>query len=411
MIKAIVEKPSSVLLLCSEAGLIEKVLLDSSTFLQTVTLPLGLTDLFAKKSATKLAEFWMQIKQNKTADICQLFIVSNGVELLYCFSGCILNNKIILSGSSVVTDSKKMLSDIMQINNDLQNQIRLLEKKVSNTENKNQDEELAHILMDDFTKINNDLVNNQRDLSRKNAEISILLRNLEKSRKNLEMFAFSVSHDLKEPARMVGSFMQLFSKKYGEIIDGEGKKYIDFAIDGAIRIQRMIDNLLNFYKSSTSEAMETVDLNSVMKEVQKVLSLQLVEKKVQLEICNLPEVKSAYAAMLQVFQNLINNAVKFVPPERQPQIKISVEKQGKFWLFSIKDNGIGISENELQLVFKIFKRVEETKKNEGSGLGLAIVQRIIENSGGKIWVESELGIGSVFKFTLPEIVTNQPLQT
>ncbi len=354
MVKATLEKTSSIILLCSGDGLVEQVLLDNNNVMQSVGLPIGLPYLFTQNSADTLAALWMQLKQNNTADNYPLHIVSNGVDLLFIFSGFILNGRIFISGSSEVGDSQKMMSGIMQIINEMQNQTRLLEKKVSTLEKENQDEDLAAKLMDDFTKINNDLVNNQRELNRKNAEISKLLTNLEISRNNLEMFAYSISHDLKEPARMVASFMQLFSKKYGDTIDDKGKKYIEFALDGSLRIQRMIEDLLNFYRSSTLEAMEIVDLNVVMKEVQTLLNLQLVEKKVLLEICQLPAIKSAYSAMLQVFQNLISNAIKFVPPERQPQININVEKQGKAWLFSIKDNGIGIAESELLTVFKLF---------------------------------------------------------
>jgi signal transduction histidine kinase len=402
MIELAPKKRSSIILLCSEDGLVEEVLLDNNNILQTIHLPMGIPYLFTQNSADKLGAFWLELKQNKTADDYQLHIASNGVDMLFSFSGFTLNGKILISGSSEVNDSKKILSGIMQIINEMQNEIRLLKKKVIILEKKIQDEDLGANLMDDFTIINNELVNNQRELNRKNAKISKLMSNLEISRNNLEMFAYSVSHDLKEPARMVGSFMHLYSEKYGKNIDSKGKQYIDFALDGSIRIQKMIDNLLVFYRSSTFEAMETVDLNAVMQEVQKLLNLQLTEKNVQLEIGDLPVVKSAYSAMLQVFQNLINNAVKFTPPERQPQIKVNVEKQGKTWLFSIKDNGVGIAKDELKSVFKLFKQTGAFTKNTGSGLGLAIVQRIIENGGGEIWVESEPGIGSIFKFTIPD---------
>lgn len=223
------------------------------------------------------------------------------------------------------------------------------------------------------------------------------------SNKELEQFAYVASHDLQEPLRMVTSFLTQIEKKYENVLDEKGKKYIFFAVDGAKRMRQIILDLLDFSRIGKNEdKLEEVDLNIVIEEILLLYRKQIEENKAQINYNALPKLQSYGAPLRQVFQNLISNSLKYSIQESAPIITISCCESATAWKFEIKDNGIGIHSDYFEKIFIIFQRLHNKEEYSGTGMGLAITKKIIENLGGQIWVESKEGIGSSFYFTIPK---------
>jgi light-regulated signal transduction histidine kinase (bacteriophytochrome) len=225
---------------------------------------------------------------------------------------------------------------------------------------------------------------------------------LKRSNKELEQFAYVASHDLQEPLRMVSSYTQLLAQKYDAQLDDKAKKYINYAVDGAVRMQRLINDLLTYSRISTQgKPSEPIDSHSVLGEALRNLAATIEENRAVITNEDLPTVRADESQLMLVFQNLIANAIKF-RGEEIPQIHISVREQGHEWLFSIKDNGIGIDPRYSERLFVIFQRLHTKEEYPGTGIGLAVCKRIVERHGGRIWFESELGKGTTFFFTIPK---------
>ncbi|CAG4995122.1 Adaptive-response sensory-kinase SasA [Dyadobacter sp. CECT 9275] len=232
-------------------------------------------------------------------------------------------------------------------------------------------------------------------------ELEKHLKVLAVSNAELEQFAYVASHDLQEPLRMVTSFLTLLEKKYGEILDEKGKKYIFFAVDGARRMRQIILDLLDFSRVGKAEnSLEKINLNTLIAEILTLYQKQIQEKKAKIKYGTLPTVYSFHTPLMQVFQNLISNGLKYQPEGQIPQITISSVETSAFWEFSVKDNGIGIDPQYFDKIFIIFQRLHGKDEYSGTGMGLAITKKIVENLGGKIWVESTRGLGSTFHFTI-----------
>ena len=222
-----------------------------------------------------------------------------------------------------------------------------------------------------------------------------------RSNKELEQFAYVASHDLQEPLRMVSSYTQLLADKYRDKLDKKANEYIYYAVDGATRMQQLINDLLSYSRiNSQGNAFSEVDSLSVLKEALKNLSKMIEESGAVITNDDLPSVIADKFQVLQVFQNLIGNGIKFHKPEEIPHIHISAEIKGKKAIFSIKDNGIGIEKKYLSQIFDIFQRLHTRSEYSGTGIGLAVCKRIINRHGGEIWIESESGKGSTFYFYL-----------
>lgn len=220
------------------------------------------------------------------------------------------------------------------------------------------------------------------------------------SNEELENFAYIASHDLQEPLRMITGFLQLLASKYKGVIDEEGIQYIEFVLEGADRMKALILDLLEYSKVGTSlEVVSEVDLNEVMDAMHKIYKEKIEENNVQLIYNNLPKIKGIKIQIMQLFQNLIGNAIKY-RSHRAPVIKLKVEDEEKQWKISINDNGLGIPEKFFDKIFIIFKRLHSKKEYSGTGLGLAICKKVVERHGGKIWVESTENEGSTFTFVL-----------
>ncbi len=239
---------------------------------------------------------------------------------------------------------------------------------------------------DRLSQLNRDLVDQARELQISNAE--------------LEQFAYVASHDLQEPLRMVSSFLTQLEKKYKTVLDDKAKQYIYYAVDGAKRMRRIILDLLEFSRvGRTEDKKELVDLNEVVEEIKVLLHKQVEEKNARIEHTVLPFVFAPRSPVYQIFQNLIENALKYNNAE-QPFVNISATERSGSWELSIADNGIGISHEYFDKIFIIFQRLHHKDEYSGTGMGLAIVKKLVENLGGTIWLESEEGKGSTFHFTL-----------
>lgn len=231
---------------------------------------------------------------------------------------------------------------------------------------------------------------------------------LERSNADLEHFAYVASHDLQEPLRMVTSYVQLLAEDYGGRLDAEADDYIRFAVDGAKRMQQLIQDLLAYARVNSGVRQFTwINCNRVMDEVITNLNLAIAEAGASVIYDSLPSVVGDHSQLYQVFFNLVGNALKYRSSD-PPLIRIDAELQEPAaagcrpdWLFSVRDNGIGIAEQYFDRIFVIFQRLHARSDFEGTGLGLAICRKIIERHQGRIWVESQAGHGATFYFTLP----------
>lgn len=200
-------------------------------------------------------------------------------------------------------------------------------------------------------------------------------------------------------------FLALIEKKYNQLLDERGKKYIYFAIDGAKRMRQIILDLLEFSRlNNLTQEIEIVDLEEVMKEVLMLNRKLISEKNADILFDSLPKLKAARVSILLLFQNLVNNGIKYQREGVQPLVSINAQEMSSYWRFSVSDNGIGIDKNYFDKIFVIFQRLNRKEEYSGTGMGLAICKKIIEGMGGKIWVESQRDIGSIFFFTIPKSV-------
>lgn len=221
-----------------------------------------------------------------------------------------------------------------------------------------------------------------------------------RSNKELENFAYVASHDLQEPLRMVSSFTQLLEQKYRDKLDENAKEYIHYSVEGAKRMYDLLNGLLEYSRIKTKgKEFKIVDLNRVLGNAKRNLSLMIEERSAVIQSGDLPEVNADESQMILLFQNLIVNSIKFSTDI--PKIEISSENCDDHFIISVKDEGIGIESQYFDKIFLIFQRLLPREQFEGTGIGLTICKRIVERHGGKIWVESEIGKGSVFHFTIP----------
>ncbi len=240
-------------------------------------------------------------------------------------------------------------------------------------------------------------------VAQKTADLKENVNELERTNHELEEFNYVVAHDLKAPLRSMYSFSQLLKRTDGENLSDSGKDYVDFIQQSAERLQETIEDLLSFSSIDKTDNNEVeVDLNEILDNALDYLQGIIEVQNVQIQRDDLPTLLANPAHMLQVFQNLITNGIKYQPKDNQPIINIECVQKGNEWLFAVKDNGIGIDKQYEDKVFRIFQRLHSAEEYSGTGIGLPIVKKIIESNGGKIWFESELGMGTTFFFTLPK---------
>ncbi len=232
---------------------------------------------------------------------------------------------------------------------------------------------------------------------------------LRRSNNDLEQFAYIASHDLQEPLRMILVYMGLFVHEYGNTLDEQAAKYVSFAMEGARRMKRLIDDLLAYSSLSTRRPRIGVcDLGRSVTEAIAVLKLNVEGAGAKLVVDHLPEVQADEEQMVQLFRNLISNATKF-HAEHEVEIRILAERDEQAWVISVKDDGIGVEAEYAERIFNMFHRLHERSRFGGSGIGLAICKRIVTGHGGEIWVESAGGKGSTFRFKLPDQPCTDPV--
>lgn len=224
---------------------------------------------------------------------------------------------------------------------------------------------------------------------------------LERSNADLQQFAYVASHDLQEPLRAVSGHCQLLEMALADNTNDRVKTCLGHAVDGAKRMQVLINNLLEYSRvESRGRELLTVDSNKVVEESLQNLAVAIEERGAKIKVGKLPEVKGDHEQLVRLFQNLIGNAIKFCDQE-QPRVEIAADRGPDNWTFSVHDNGVGLEQKYQDRIFVIFQRLHARSEYAGTGLGLAIAKRIVERHGGRIWVDSEPGVGSTFQFSLP----------
>ena len=241
----------------------------------------------------------------------------------------------------------------------------------------------------------------QRELSRSHERLERQAVELSSSNADLEQFAYVASHDLAEPLRMVSSYVALLARDYEGRLDDKADKYIHYAVDGAERMHRLIEGLLEYSRVGNHDGeFVDVDCGGVVEEAIQSLSRSISEAGAEVSAGPLPHVYGSPGQLARVFQNLISNALKY-RSERPTRIGVSAAEDDAHWRFSVRDNGIGIEPRHAERIFLIFQRLHGREQYPGTGLGLAISKRIVEGHGGRIWVEPAGDGGSAFQFTLP----------
>lgn len=238
---------------------------------------------------------------------------------------------------------------------------------------------------------------------RKRAEQELARQAEELARSNaeLELFAYVASHDLQEPLRMVASYTQLLARRYQGKLGAEADEFIGFAVDGATRMQQLIQDLLSYSRVTTrGKALHFTQAEAACSSAIENLRESIRESNAEVSVGSLPGVFADATQLTQLFQNLIGNAIKY-RTERVPEIRVAAKANGTEWIFTVQDNGIGIEAQYFERIFQMFQRLHTRKEYSGTGIGLAVCRKIVERHEGKIWVESQPRQGSTFLFTIP----------
>jgi len=246
---------------------------------------------------------------------------------------------------------------------------------------------------------------------RNHAEVALrqYAEDLARSNAELQQFAYIASHDLQEPLRMVSSYTQLLRRRYKGKLDAEADEFIEFAVDGALRMQNLINDLLLYSRVGTDAiALEPIDFNVPLNRAVFNLQATIRESQALVTHSPLPTVRADASQLTQVLQNLIGNAIKF-HGEDPPRIHVSTQLEDHRWVFSVADNGLGIEPQYAERIFAIFQRLHTRDQYSGTGIGLAVCKKVVERHGGRIWMKSEPGKGTTFYFTIPVGDDNQPL--
>ncbi len=239
-------------------------------------------------------------------------------------------------------------------------------------------------------------------VAERTSELELANSNLRRSNDDLAKFAYIASHDLQEPLRTIGSYVGLLSLRYQGKLDDQADRYIKFVVDGAKRMQSLVQDLLIYSRVGTDALkLRPVDMENVLQNVRDNLGLLIQERDATIVSSPLPTLVGDGSKLTQLLMNLIGNAIKFCKPDESPHITINANRQGAEWHFSVADNGIGFDEQYAERIFTIFQRLHGIGAYPGTGMGLAICKRIIEQHGGRIWATSTPGTGSSFWFTLP----------
>ncbi|HMJ02593.1 MAG TPA: ATP-binding protein, partial [Conexibacter sp.] len=260
-------------------------------------------------------------------------------------------------------------------------------------------------LTDDVDSMRRRIVAELSSLREAHEQLDEQARELARSNAELEQFAYVASHDLQEPLRKVASFCQLIEQRYGDQLDERGRQYVDFAVDGAKRMQQLINDLLAFSRVGRGAVEQPlVDGDDVLRQALASLAESVEQSGARIDAGPLPRVRAEPALLAAVFQNLIGNALKFRADGRPPHVEISARRGEGEWLFTCADDGIGVESEYADRIFMIFQRLHPKDAYAGTGIGLAMCRKIVEYLGGRIWLDTDVGDGrTTFRFTLPAI--------
>jgi PAS domain S-box-containing protein len=241
----------------------------------------------------------------------------------------------------------------------------------------------------------------ERRVRQRTAQLEEANSELARSNAELEQFAYVASHDLQEPLRMVSSFTQLLAQRYQGKLGADADDFIGYVVEGAVRMQQLINDLLAYSRVGRSgKEFAPTDCSAVLAAVRANLRRSIEESGAEVLVESLPTVWAEESQLLQLFQNLIGNAIKFHNKDEPPRVHVGASRQQDEWLFWVRDNGIGIEPQYSERIFFVFQRLHNRKEYPGTGIGLAVCKKVVERHGGRIWVESEMGKGSTFYFTL-----------
>ncbi|MEL6923727.1 MAG: ATP-binding protein [Bacteroidota bacterium] len=241
-------------------------------------------------------------------------------------------------------------------------------------------------------------------------ELEVAQAELKKVNRSLEQFAYVASHDLKEPLRMVDSYMRILERNMSKEVAESNKEFMWYITDGVSRMKKLIDDLLEYSRLGKDTNKQNTDLNTIMFQVISNLKVAMSSRDGAVHCDYLPTIFGSQREFTQLFQNLIANGLKFQRKDVTPQIAVGCEEHADHYLVSVADNGVGIPEEAQDRVFAIFERAHAKTEYEGTGIGLATCKKIVEHLGGRIWLESTLGQGTTFFFTLPKTKQPEPQQ-
>lgn len=253
-----------------------------------------------------------------------------------------------------------------------------------------------------------DLRQQSRLREKENAKTLLLVDDLRRSNEELQQFAYVASHDLQEPLRMIVSYLQLLSMRYKDKLDAEAEEFIDYAVEGSKRMQALIRDVLVISRiSEDRRPHEPVDLSVAVESALAALMHASEEADAVISVGPLPVVMGDSGQLVSLMQNMIGNAIRYRSPDCRPEVKVSAVEREGCWLVSVEDNGIGIPLAERERIFLLFQRLHTQDRFPGTGIGLAVCKKIVGRHGGTIWVDSELGKGSTFHFTLPPVPSSE----
>ncbi|MTK63189.1 MAG: PAS domain S-box protein [Methanobacterium sp.] len=288
---------------------------------------------------------------------------------------------------SAIKDQNNRLVKILVLVEDINRQKQMEKLFLKRTDKLDSIRQILDLKMEDNEEVEN--------------RLKQLIKELKMSNQELERFAYVSSHDLKEPLRMIISFLQLLKSRYYNNLDQDANDFIDFAVEGAQRMDMMINDLLQFSRVGNERDFKYLDCEIVVRNTISNLS-QLIENNDATVVHGaLPKIHANEELMAQLFQNLIGNAIKY-RRDVKPHISIDSSEKEEDYLFSVSDNGIGIEKQHLDRIFTVFQRLHSREEYEGTGIGLAISKKIVQQHNGKIWAKSEPGLGTTFYFTIPK---------
>jgi len=306
--------------------------------------------------------------------------------------------RVLESTASTILDPAGRVNKLVIVNRDITDRKRA---ETALQEHKIHLEELVATRTAELKSANDQLQQDIRERKRVQQELTRKLEELARSNAELEQFAYVASHDLQEPLRMVASYTQLLGRRYHGKLDADADEFIGFAVDGASRMQQLIEDLLSYSRLTTrGKALTLTEAGAACDAAIGNLQESIKDSNAAISVSPLPAVCADASQLTALFQNLIGNAIKY-RNKHKPEVHIDAQAQENEWIFSVRDNGIGIESQYFDRIFQMFQRLHSRKDYPGTGIGLAVCKKIVERHGGRIWLESQPGHGSTFLFTIP----------